>query len=235
MQTEINSSTFLAKLKKEEEEAGPIQAGDKVLARFSDGQLYRAEIVDQDEGSGIFEVFYCDFGNVGSSSEIYHIPENLKKIQGFAIRCCLSCRIENEEKEKAAKEFARSIQTGSQLLLQVLKVKKNHLEVDLVKMSKEDGMISIRDYLVFLGLACFSPVDETTTFPNIYRKAIKNHQLDLNIGEIHKGFVGHVPFVHPGNWVQISVLVSSAVPVDRLPRFTSIFYLTFSSNLLTWF
>ena len=221
IQTEINSSTFLANLKQEEEEeeegARAIQAGAKVLARFpDDGQLYRAEIVDPDPGAGLFKVFYCDFGNVGNTEEVYSLPDNLKKIQGFSIRCCLACSI--GDREKAHQEFARMIESSSRLVLQVLKVKKTCLEVDLVTLSEDGNLVSIRDYIVFLRLAYFAPPDEISAFPNIFRKTIQNHQLDLKVGEIHKGIVGHVPFVHPGEWVQISVLVSSAVPIYRLPR-----------------
>ena len=219
IQAEINSSSFLAKLEEEENRPIRIRAGDKVLARFpDDGQLYRAEIVDPDPGAGLFKVFYCDFGNAGNTEEVYPLPENLKKIQGFSIRCCLACSIGDGDREKAHQEFAGSIQSSPRLVLQVFKVKKTCLEVDLVKVSMDGDMISIRDYLVFLRLAYFAPRDEISTFPNIFRKTIQNQQLDFNIGEIHKGIVGHIPFVHPGDWVQISVLVSSAVPVYRLPR-----------------
>ena len=216
IQAEINSSSFLAKLK-DEEDVRPIRAADKVLARFpDDGQLYRAEVVDPDPGAGLFKVFYCDFGNGGNTEEVYPLPDNLKKIQGFSIRCSLACSI--GDREKAHQEFAGSIQSSSRLVLQVFKVKKTCLEVDLVKVSKDGDMFSIRDYLVFLRLAYFAPRDEISTIPNIFRKTIQNRQLELKIGEIHKGIVGHIPFVHPGDWVQVSVLVSSAVPVYRLPR-----------------
>ena len=62
------------------------------------------------------------------------------------------------------------------------------------------------------------PEDEISSISNIFRKTIENKQLDLKTGEIHKGIVGHIPFAHPGDWVQVSVLVSPAVPVYRLSR-----------------
>ena len=230
IQAEINSSSFLAKLEEEEEEGRPIHGGDKVLARFpDDGQLYRAEVVDPDPGAGQYKVFYYDFGNAGNTEEVFPLPDNLKKIKGFSIRCCLSCSCTTGDREKANLEFGRNIQSGSPLFLQVFKVKKTCLEVDLVKLSDDGGRISIRDYLVFLRLAYFAPQDEIPTFPNIFRKTIQNKLLDFKIGDIHKGIVGHIPFVHPGDWVQISVLVSSVVPIYRLPRSVP---LIFSKNQL---
>ena len=149
-----------------------------------------------------------------------------------------------EEAEKTNKEFARKIRSGSRLVLQVLEVKKTCLEVDLVMMSV-DGAISIRDQLVFLGLAYFAPKEEIHELPNIFREKIESHQLDLKVGEIHKGYVGHIPFAHPGDWVQISVLVSSAVPVYKLPRSVKLLFvfclflrsehLLFPQSLLLWF
>ena len=38
------------------------------------------------------------------------------------------------------------------------------------------------------------------------------------MGDIHKGFISHVPFVQPGSRVEVCVMVSSAVPVYSLPR-----------------
>ena len=224
IQQDINSPKFLDRLKEErrlEEELPVFRVGEKVLARFKgDGQFYRAELLAQDEQSSEVKVLFSDFGNIEENIDIaglYPIPYNLQMIQSFAIRCCLSCS-SSSEKGKTTKEFIESLDSSHPLLLQVFSVRRDCLEVDLVKITDGGEHLSIRDYLVFLGLAFFAPPWDKTKIPNIFDQTLETSKLDMKVGDIHKGIVSYIPFIHPGGWLEFSVIVTSAVPAYRLPR-----------------
>jgi len=222
LQREINSPESLDRLREElEGEVPVINVGSKVLARYhADRQLHRAEILALDEESGKVGVLYSDFGNQDDveAGNLYPLPYNLRMIENYAIRCCLSCS-SGQREEESTKEFIESLSSSRPMSLQVFSVRKDCLEVDLVKISEDDDEhLSIRDFLVFLGKAYFAPPWSDQKFPNVYDQSLEGHQLDFQVGDIHKGKVSYVPFIHPGGWLELSVVVTSAVPAYRLPR-----------------
>ena len=214
LQRELNDPSHVDMKQSDEE----LRVGDRVRAAFIDGQFYRGEILEIEESSA--KILFYDFGNIEEKvkKSAIHLLSNESPSETFSTKCRLACS--SKRSSQSTKAFINLLSTDDSLILQVLGGKEDCLEVDLVKVS-DDGAdkVSLRDSLVFQGDATFSFQNEDKTpvlFPNIFSQTYETYQFER--GDIHKGFVSHVPFVQPGSFVQFSIMVSSAVPVYRLPR-----------------
>ena len=215
LQRELNDPGLVDMMETEKEE---FRVGDRVRAAFIDGQFYRGEILEVEKSSA--KILFYDFGNIDEKvkkSSIHNLPYK-QQTQGLSTKCRLACGC--TKSSKSTKAFLKLLSTDETLILQVLGGSEDCLEVDLVKTSDDGvGKISLRDSLVFQGDASFYFQNEDkgpVLLPNIFNQSFQTYQLKHR--EIHKGLVSHVPFVHPGSFIKFSIMVSSAVPVYRLPR-----------------
>ena len=149
LQTELNSPDTLDMVKKQQQSKHVFDVGDKVLAEFVDGQLYRGETLAIYPSTA--KIRFYDFGNIEENvkmSKMHHLPLHLDDPPGLSTRCRLTC---GETGPKSVRSFIQLLSIANSFILEVFEEESggDFLEVDIVKAS-EDGndLVSIRDTLV---------------------------------------------------------------------------------------
>ncbi|XP_073844253.1 krimper [Musca autumnalis] len=129
----------------------PPQIYELVLARYDDGNWYRAKIISHDDDYQMFKVFYVDYGNL----QVVHIRNLAKCDTGVAQRPfqAILCRLGNlQEIQMPAAEKKSAIQKlCAAILNQSLDVKVISHHEDLIVSFVDEAHLCLIDWLAVEG------------------------------------------------------------------------------------